>query len=456
MDMLDELGRLEEAGEAHTVLPFANALAAELATSLVSSTTNMLPSFIHTLPSGTECGSILALDLGGSTLRVALVELDGRRRRPQILDMHTYAVGDDVKTLGMDDFFDWIVERIHLLIQRTKTNSPQVRDWHAKLRMGVAWSFPIHQTSVNTGLLMGMGKGYRVSEQMQGRDILSCFEAAFLRKGLDISLDAVINDTIATLVSHSYTNPATNVGLILGTGCNAAVACPLSSLGPCKLSDRPAEWLAQAQSVIVNTELSMFGTGILPATRWDRKLAAASDIPGFQPFEEMVSGRYLGEICRLAVLDAVEGSGMFGGVLPSGMESRWGLETTTLSVIEEDQSPLLANASQFFHSIYSSSNATTADMRLLRRICVAVSTRAAALVAASLISLATVAKLSGDICVSFCGSVMEKYPRFRERVQAFLDQLAPHRILLEPTGESGVLGAAMAVAAITTVADAQN
>jgi hexokinase len=39
---------------------------------------------------------------------------------------------------------------------------------------------------------------------------------------LPITLTAIINDTTGALIASRYVNPQTKIGVILGTGCNAA------------------------------------------------------------------------------------------------------------------------------------------------------------------------------------------------------------------------------------------
>ena len=60
------------------LLQMSTRLQQEFARKLQNSDMCMLPSYNHTLPTGLERGSYLALDVGGSTFRVALVELRGR------------------------------------------------------------------------------------------------------------------------------------------------------------------------------------------------------------------------------------------------------------------------------------------------------------------------------------------------------------------------------------------
>jgi hexokinase len=78
----------------------------------------------------------------------------------------------------------------------------------------------------------------------------------------------------------------------------------------------------------------MFGKDILPMTRWDKLLSAAHPRPDFQPLEHFVAGFYLGEICRLALIEAIEETGLLGGVVPPSLQKPYSLDTSTLSKIE--------------------------------------------------------------------------------------------------------------------------
>ena len=110
---------------------------------LLSNPACMLPSYNHQLPSGRECGQFLALDVGGSTLRVALVELRGRGAHgdaSRIVRMNSFKIDSDIKALRGVDFFDWMAERIH---QTVANGSEQGRSPESPLLVGMAWSFPI-------------------------------------------------------------------------------------------------------------------------------------------------------------------------------------------------------------------------------------------------------------------------------------------------------------------------
>lgn len=197
------------------------------------------------------------------------------------------------------------------------------------------------QTSLSSGNIQKMGKGFRTHEGIVGTDLRGHFEAAFRRKGMmTLRMNALMNDTEATLLSHAYENPDTRISLICGTGTNAALQLPVSAVAEAKLGARSDNWSERAKVTLVNTECSMFGgDGVFPATNADKVLDANQIHPGFQPFEQLVGGRYLGEVCRITLVELASAAGggekLFAGVIPEGLEERFSLDTAMLGAFEK-------------------------------------------------------------------------------------------------------------------------
>lgn len=102
----------------------------------------MLPSFYYTLPTGQEQGTYLAIEVGGSNLRIALVVLHGRNRAktcPQIRQTSISPISKQVRKLEKHAFFDWMAVKIREMLALAGETS----NGDEPLRMGVAWSFPI-------------------------------------------------------------------------------------------------------------------------------------------------------------------------------------------------------------------------------------------------------------------------------------------------------------------------
>lgn len=313
---------------------FSAGLKSQFRDGLLHNPACMLPSYNHQLPNRSEHGQYLALDVGGSTLRVALVELRGQEARgseSRIARLDSFKIDPAIKMLKGTAFFDWMAQRIVDTVSQAlgPENSPE-----KPLLMGMAWSFPIEQTSHKGGKLQGMGKGFLAADGLLGHDLGDIIRIACKTKGLHVELAAIVNDSSACLLSEAYLNSSTRFGLILGTGVNIAVHLPVPTIGREKFGSRPDFWFDKASHVIVNTELGMFGKGILPVTRWDKALNAAHPKPEFQPLEHMVSGFYLGEMCRLALIEAIGTTGVLGGVVPPSLHLPYALDSETISSIE--------------------------------------------------------------------------------------------------------------------------
>jgi hexokinase len=125
------------------LVELSNGLRRQFWESMEDNPSCMLPSFNHQLPSGDENGTFLALDVGGSTFRVALVQLLGRGGEGQesmVLKQNSFKITPEVKGLRGLLFFDWMAERI----EETLSGQTEGRDMiDTPLSMGLAWSFPI-------------------------------------------------------------------------------------------------------------------------------------------------------------------------------------------------------------------------------------------------------------------------------------------------------------------------
>ncbi|EHK23849.1 uncharacterized protein TRIVIDRAFT_179290 [Trichoderma virens Gv29-8] len=404
----------------------------------------MLPSYSHQLPSGSERGQYLALDVGGSTLRVALVELRGRGagsgNATEIVSMQNYKITKEVKDLEGIAFFEWMAARITETIQSTLNKQHSAED---PLPISLAWSFPIEQTSLGGGKLAAMGKGFLADIGLVGQDLGDIVRTACKNQNLHVELKAILNDSSACLLSRAYSHSSTRFGLILGTGVNIAAYLPVSSIGRVKFGERPAGWFDEASHVIVNTELGMFGSKILPLTRWDRQLLKEHPRPDFQPLEYMTSGMYLGEIVRDTTTDLSQAISAFTQKYPS---------THTPSVI---------------------------DMSAIKAIASFVSVRSSALIASAVYALWDI-RLEGDekflstlpessplrtkvqedikmemTTVAFNGSVIEHYPGYLASCQRYINDLMesnssgqPKSIELVSAKESSLTGAAVALACV--------
>ncbi|EME41449.1 hypothetical protein DOTSEDRAFT_46445 [Dothistroma septosporum NZE10] len=462
---VEEVRRLfEEPLQTEKLLGISKQLQSECRERMLKSDISMLPSYQHTLPSGRERGDFLALDVGGSTFRIALIRLTGKTRLGsdgmQVRRIRQFVIDDETRGLQGQTFFDWMADRVgEMLGEYNHINGTT----NARLSMGLAWSFPIEQTSLRSGKLLAMGKGFKATHGVEGQDISELIMRSCNRKGLNVEMRAIVNDGAATLMSQAYRDPSTCMSLILGTGTNAGVYLPVEALGSDKFGERPDSWFEAAKHVLVNTELSMVGKRSLPITRWDDTLNSRHSLPDFQPLEYLITGRYLGEIARLILVEAIDTIHLFGGQMPERLDEPYAFDSRILAEFESDTSVTMDKArAAFLQAHPTRSLLRHNELEFIREIARLVSRRAAAYLATALHALWTVRTESeglslGEathVTVACNGTIVEKYPYYRELCQRRLDELCvlsgatKGAVTLKMAPESSIFGAAVAVACL--------
>ncbi|KAJ5945615.1 hypothetical protein N7454_002454 [Penicillium verhagenii] len=345
----------------------------------LTSDEQFLPTPVTQLPTGEETGRYLAIDVGGSNLRVAFIELLGevddsdvsadasersrdtirkaQRQRVKRTLERAWPIQEHLKMDKAEDLFAWIGDCIAEVVAESLTSDATRKDIPAELDMGITFSFPIMQESLAEATLMPMGKGFAISSNLNLRDILLNGYEKHTRRPDDeeepsskrrklfalpkLKIQAITNDTVATLASLAYAvkslpNSRVAMGIIVGTGCNATIPMKLSELHESKAkSVNMME--PEATETIVNTEWTISGAApplseLEITTEWDIALDKACARPGFQPFEYMTGGRYIGELIRLILFDYLTTvTGLSKRILPANLIQEYALTTTYIS-----------------------------------------------------------------------------------------------------------------------------
>jgi hexokinase len=386
----------------------------------------MLPTFVGR-PRGTEKGRYLAIDLGGTHVRILLVELDGRRGS-RMRGVSRFAIPQEILRGRQRPIRSHRVRcgRIPSGARRPAGRHP---------RLAFTFSFPFAQTSPASGKLLEWTKGFTASGVV-GRDVAVLLEEALGRRGLaSIRVAVLTNDTVGTLAAGAYGNPICDLGVILGTGTNA---CYPEKNG--RIARHPE--LAVGGETIVNMEWGGFDG--FEATPYDEAIDLASANPGRQLLEKRVSGMYLGEIARRVLVAAADQKGLFSGHLPGPLAIAQSLSTEDLSRIARGAA---------VQAIPALSTASSRDGQAIRDIGRIVATRAARIAAAAMaaVILWLDPPLQRDHLIAVDGTLFEKYPGFRETIRAahrelFGDRAGRVRMALVKDGSgigSAILGAAV-------------
>jgi hexokinase len=175
---------------------------------------------------------------------------------------------------------------------------------------------------------------------------------------------------------------------------------------------------------------------VLPTTVFDDELDADSNNPGVQMFEKRVSGMFLGEILRRALLSLHHNAdlGMFKAnknsktVLPekSMLFRQWGLDTSLLSAVEADSSKDLVDVKTALKDHLEIENPSTEECQAVKVLVHAIGKRAARLSAVPLAAiLVHTNKLATDdiVDIGVDGSLVEFYPNFEGHMREALREV---------------------------------
>ncbi|ORX67067.1 hypothetical protein DL89DRAFT_248762 [Linderina pennispora] len=362
----------------------------------------MFPSYVTRRPTGSEAGSYYAIDLGGTNLRVLKVTLDGAGG--VTTEHQKFSLTEEAKTKTL---FDFIAQSIETFLD-DRNLRPTGQD--EPISMGFTFSYPVQQTSINSGILSQWTKGLNVPGCV-GRDVVRLLQDALLRLGLRVKISALVNDTVGTLLSAAYKNPAAQMGIIFGTGTNAAYYENIDNIGKWN-GPRP-----ESGEMVVNMEWGAFDSNdfaFLPFTQHDIKLDRKSINPRKQAYEKMISGMYLGEIARNVILWLADQRLMFGGCSSEVLNAMWSIDTSYLSNALEDTSEDLDEIKCIIEKTLSIAETTLVDRKIFRLIAALVGERAARLSAIGVV--ATLGKrpelLKKAVHIGIDGSMYEFWPNF--------------------------------------------
>ncbi|GAV54674.1 hypothetical protein ZYGR_0AN01420 [Zygosaccharomyces rouxii] len=374
----------------------------------------MIPGWVLGYPTGKEKGNYLAIDLGGTNLRVVLVKLNGDRTFDS--SQSKYKLPHHMRTTrNPKDLFDFIASSLKNFIEEEFPNGCD-----ETLPLGFTFSYPASQDKINEGVLQRWTKGFDIPG-VEGHDVVPMLQESLKEKGVPINVVALINDTTGTLVASHYTDPETQMGVIFGTGVNGAYYDVCKDIE--KLQGHLPSDISPDTLMGINCEYGSFDNEhlVLPRTKYDVIVDEQSPRPGQQAFEKMSSGYYLGEIIRLVLLDLHEQGFLFKDQDVAKLREPYIMDTSYPAKVEEDPFENLEDTFDLFQKDLGITT-TTAERKLIRRLCELIGTRAARL---SVCGIAAICQKRGHETAHIAadGSVFNKYPGFKERAAAALNDI---------------------------------
>jgi len=358
----------------------------------------------------------LAIDLGGTNFRVCSIQLHGNTTFS--LTQSKVAISRELMVAKTSkELFSFLAKQIeiflkthhndhfeaHIRRRKTMSSSDGYKEEHI-FRLGFTFSFPVNQIGINRGTLIRWTKGFDIDDAI-GKDVCTMLQEEIDALHLPVKVAALVNDTVGTLMARSYTSPGktgTLLGAIFGTGTNGAYVEKLDRITKLASMEGSTDYDKSTGEMIVNTEWGSFDNqlSVLPNTPYDDDLDKESVNPGIQMFEKRVSGMFLGEILRRAILSLVKDPKIqlfrdensssndvhstTSIADDSALYKQWAIDTSFLSIVQEDQSPGLRITRQALEKDLSVHAASIEDAEAVKAIVAAVGKRAARLSAVAI------------------------------------------------------------------------
>lgn len=439
----------------------------------------------------------MAVDLGGTNFRVCSIHLNGDTTFS--LTQSKVAIPRELMVAKTaQELFSFLAKQIQLFlkthhgdhyeegVRRRKTMSATegYRD-ERNFYLGFTFSFPVQQIGINSGKLIRWTKGFDIEDAI-GKDVCALLQDEIDKLHLPVKVAALVNDTVGTLMARSYTSPGktgTLLGAIFGTGTNGAYVERLDKVIKME-SMNDSDYDRSTGEMIVNTEWGSFDNdmSVLPNTPYDEQLNKESVNPGIQMFEKRISGMFLGEILRRAMLSIMNKPGVsflkdeHSGANDvhstttiadnSPLYQQWGVDTSLLSFVAEDHSPDLRTVKHILARDLAVDAASFEDAEVVKILSVAIGKRAARLSAVAMAAIvistgrltkdttstastATTTKSKSSeikddtaravkeedvIDIGVDGSVVEYYPGFEEYLREALREIPE----IGPEGEKRI------------------
>ncbi|KAG0588574.1 hypothetical protein KC19_2G253500 [Ceratodon purpureus] len=348
------------------------------------------------------------------------------------------------------DLFDFIAGTLASFVDTEddslKSHSGEVRE------SGFAFSFPVRQTSVKSGIVIHWTKGFKVDDAV-GKDIVKQFQDAISRSGHQITISALVNDTVGTLAGGRFNfEEETMIGCIIGTGTNACYV---------ERADTVQKWehpLPKSGEMVINMEWGNFRSPLLPRTFADEIVDRNSVNPGDQWFEKMISGMYLGEIVRHVLARMAEEAKLFGGYVPVKLLEPLTLGTPQVSKMHADTSPDLQVVAKVLKDVYGVETTTLEERKIVHDVCDIMGERGGRLAAAGLYGILKKIGRTGKAengskkktVIAMDGGLFEHHEPYRTYMESALQELmgsdAAYEVALRLQNDGSGIGAALLAA----------
>ena len=379
----------------------------------------------------TQEGEFIALDLGGSTIRVTLFRV-GSAGEIIVVKQNDSKLPEEFKkdepeailfNKRKDILFNMISGEVKKIITETGIDPAKVYP------LIFTFAHPVNQISLSEATLVSWTKELKIPG-VKGEDIVKILQESLNGNGVNnVKVVAILNDIVGT---HAAA-PDASAALILGTGYNVSV-----------LDEHTRE--------IINVHPSEFAN--IPEglrTQYDEEFLQTNK----SKFSNLISGRKIAELIRLMSIDRIKDGNLRQGLLKEdplkgplfsiSVSSKLGAANS----IEEAKQVLTENLG------LKDADITDEDVNIVREINKVITERAGYMVAVSLTASLQMIdpNIEKEHVIVVDGSVYQKNPALRKYIEdgfvKILGERRARQIKIEFIKDAFVIGAARTAALVS-------
>ena len=270
----------------------------------------MIPTYLQAAGELPLNRPVIAVDAGGTNVRVALVSFD-EQQRPAISGFQRFAMPGVEREVSRLEFFHTMAGYLEQVASRSA-------------RIGFCFSYSMDQLPTRDARVRRFGKEIKAPEligELLGAGLLQ----ALRERGHEGERRVVVlNDTVATMLAgragSADRNYSSYIGFILGTGFNTCYSELNRNIG--KLSEPRVDG-----AQVINMESGNYSRA--PLGDMDRDLAGETRFPKEALLEKMISGAYLGSVVLYALRRAA-GEGLLSSAVGERLRALPALSTDAL------------------------------------------------------------------------------------------------------------------------------
>lgn len=288
------------------------------------SSLQMIPAYIGSDFSVEPGDYVIAIDAGGTNLRISLIQFD-ENTFPQIKEIRRHPMPGVQKPVTCEEFFDFLAVELGDFLNKAS-------------RIGFCFSYAVEIQPSGDGRILALSKEVTI-KGCEGKLIGEELARALARNNLPgFDQITILNDTTAALIGGQclcrdkvYSD---YIGYILGTGTNICYYETNKNI-------TKNSYLSQMEGrSLVNTESGNYDKQV--HGELDLEFWAETQHPEKQHMEKMISGYYLGSLLE-KYLKKAAGCGVFSASAAEQIHALHGLDTLSFSRYMDgqlDENPL--------------------------------------------------------------------------------------------------------------------